>query len=95
MVVTCTDTEEGFFTTTAYSDIVVLAETPLGDSITPVGIVVVLLVFRERRVVVQFRNVCGSITLLWVEVRLLQEHRVVVTIQKVISLWLIGASQFQ
>ena len=95
MVVTGTDTEEGFLTTTAYGNVVVLAESPLGDGVAPVGIVVVLLVFRERRVVVQFRDIGGGIALLRIEVTLLQQHGVVVTRQQIITLWLVGTCQFQ
>ena len=57
MVVAGTDTEKGFLATTANGHIVVLAETPLRDGVTPVGVVIVLLVFRERWVVVQFWDV--------------------------------------
>ena len=95
IIETCTDTEQCLLTTTFYGNIVVLTETPLGNSLTPVGIVVILLVFRERRVVVQLRYIRCSIALLRVEVRLLQQHGVVVTIQELISLWLVCTSQLQ
>ena len=95
IIETCTDTEQRLLTTTFYGNIVVLTETPLGNSLTPVGIVVILLVFRERRVVVQLRNIRCSIALLRVEVRLLQQHGVVVTIQELISLRLVCTSQLQ
>ena len=71
----------------------VLAQTPLCNGIHPVGIVVVLLVLRECRIVVQLTDVRGSVVLFGVEVRLLQEHRVVVTAQHLIALRLIGACE--
>ena len=61
MVETAGDTEGSLLTTTRYREIMVLAQTNLSDGILPVGIVVVLLILRECRVIVDFRNIGGHV----------------------------------
>ena len=96
VVVTSGDTERGFLTTTRYGDVVVLSQTPLCDGVAPVGVVVELLVLRERRLVVDFVDVGRLVVvLLRVEVGLLQHHGVVVAIEHGHSLGLIGAGESQ
>ena len=101
MVVTGTDTEVCFLTTTTDGHIVVLAKTPLGDSVTPVGVVTILTPLGEVVSVVQvvdFRDallVRGVIILTGVEVGLFQHHGVVVTAEQVITLRLVGTREFQ
>ena len=68
-----------------------LLSTELLHCFSPVSIVVVLMVFREIRVIVDFRDVvlvtlCTICTVkLRIEERLFQEHRVVVTIEEFVS----------
>ena len=53
MVETATDTERSLLTTTRDGDVVVLAETRLGDGVTPVGVVAVLTPLGESARLVQ------------------------------------------
>ena len=101
MVETTTNTEGCLLTTTGNRYIVVLAQTGLGDCITPVGIVTVLAPLRESTSLVQivdFRNtvlVRSVIILTRVEVFLLQHHRIVITTQQVVAGRLMGGSELQ
>ena len=96
MVETATDTECSFFATTANSYVVVLAQTILSYSVTPIGVVVVLFILRECRVVVNLADIGrSSIILRRVEVCLFQQHCIVVTIQHLITFRLIGTREFQ
>ena len=101
MVETATDTERSLLTTTRDGDVVVLAETRLGDGVTPVGIVAILSPLGKAARVVQivdFGNsgsVRSGVVLTGVEVGLLQHHGVVVTTQQVIALGLMGGCELQ
>lgn len=52
VIETTTDTEGSFLTTSGYRDVMVLAQTGLLDCLDPVGIVVILLILREGRIIV-------------------------------------------
>ena len=96
MVVTQADTEGGLLTTTGHGDVVVLTQTVLCDGVAPVGVVVVLLVFGERRIVVDLTDVLTAcIALCGVEVALLKHHGVVVTIEQCVALWLVGSGELE
>ena len=93
MVVAGSDAEVGLLTATAQSQVVFLAPAGLLHQLQPVGIVVIHLVLRERGVVVQLGDVTGLVTHGGVEVLLLQQHRVLVTVQHLVALRLVGTSQ--
>ena len=89
VVVTSRDTEVSLLTTTGDGQIVELCPTRLLNFLHPVGIVIPVLKLCPRAVVVDFVDVRGSgSTLRRIVVHLLQHHRVVVTIQQVVALWL-------
>ena len=71
----------------------VLTPSGLLHLLQPVGIVVVHLIFREGRVVVQLRNIAGHVAHLRIEVFFFHHHGVLVTVQHLIALGLIGARQ--
>ena len=57
MVITAGDAESGLLSTASDAKEMVLTQTPLCDGIHPVGIIIILFVLRERRVVVQLSDV--------------------------------------
>ena len=73
--------------------------TELLHCFSPVGVIIIIMIFREIRVVVDFRDVvlatlCTVSTVeLRVEERLFQEHGVVVTIKQFVSFRLPVASK--
>ena len=96
VVKTATDAERCFLATATDGDIVVLAESPLCDGIAPVGVVVVLLILRECGVVIDFRHIGrGVVVLSGVEVRFLEQHRVVVAVEQFVTLGEVCAGKLQ
>ena len=95
VLVTTTDTEGCLFTTTTDVQVVLLTQTKLCNGVNPVSIIIILLVLRECRVIVQLTDIRGSITLLGVEVALLQQHGIVITIEELITLRLVCTSHLQ
>ena len=96
MVVTCSNTEVSLLTTTAQSNIVVLAPTRLFHGIYPVSIVVIHLILREftTRLVVDFVDIgTGTSLQVRIEIFLFQHHGVLVTIEEVHAFRLVGAGQ--
>ena len=93
VVETARDTERCLLASTGYREVVILAKAPLCHGIHPVGIIVILLVFRKCRIIVQLANVRGIVVLLWVEITFFQQHRIVITFQHFISLRLISTCQ--
>ena len=93
IVETARDTERSLLTTTGDGEEVVLTQTDLRDGVAPVGVVVILLILRERGVVVELTDVGRTVVLLRVEVCLLEQHGVVVTAEELVTLWLIGSCE--
>ena len=61
MVETATNTEGSILTTTRDGHVVVLAQTPLGDGLTPVGIIAVLPPVREAARIVKVVNLRNAV----------------------------------
>ena len=56
-------------------------DTRLLHSLHPVGIVIEILILRERWIVVELDDVCRSVALLGIEIGFFQQHRIVVAIK--------------
>ena len=93
MVVTKRHTIVGLGTTTRNTHIVLLLQTQLSDSVTPVSIVVEHTPIRELGIGMQILNlldVSSIVTEVRIEVGLLEEHGIFTTTEQLDTLRLVG-----